>query len=58
MTNVANGLKLVIQPQVTNVIAYGKKLGEWTNNVTYGMNLDVWQKKAKYGINYKNDKIG
>ena len=41
MENVANGLKLVIQPKVTNFIAYGKKLGEWPNNLTYGMKLEV-----------------
>ena len=35
---------------VTNVIVYGKKLGEWPTNVTYGLKLDVWQKNATYGI--------
>ena len=50
MKNVANGLKLVIQPKVTNFIAYGKKLEGWPNNLTYGMKLDVWLKNYTYGI--------
>ena len=50
MKNVANGLKLVIQPKVTNFIAYGKKLEGWPNNLTYGMKLDVWLKNDTYGI--------
>ena len=48
MKNVANGLKLVIQPKVTNFIAYGTKLGGWLSNVTYGIKLDVWLKNAAY----------
>ena len=54
MENVANGLKLVIQPKVTNFIAYGKKLGEWPNNLTYGMKLEVSLKNATYGVKLWN----
>ena len=49
LKNVANGLKLVIQPKVTHFIAYGKKIEGWPNNVTYGMKLYVWLKNYTYG---------